>query len=939
MDTIKDAEINTYMKLYNNNQKNLWFWQRKSNKERNNYKKKVTDFVTKKYNGRHKQLNKSLGKEYQPILPTIPQNSQLIVNNNNPIVPNERLNINNQPLQTIVKNTNGIRTNRTPQNASLRPQNGNRTPQNVSSIPQNGNRTPQNASSRPQNVSSRPQNASSRPQNGNNNQEENNLNLFNLLLNFDKNNNIIIDIINKLWSLVYIYESQIQKGGNNNPYGSISSYNNLTKQQIVEATFKILFKEPPPDNVDYDRDGYKKARKMEINKLKNMREANLKNFKNNRHLENLNIFSNNFERNLEGLNQNGNKRQNGKTKFEVLYNENSNEYKRMTNEYNLQSKQINKNYNNRIKNLQNNEIVYVGGNNNNFELSNEYITIEQIKNILFSEIALQDINTGSWLLDKFLQCLNYIGKGIGAVIVLLLYLIEKLMLFIKSTTIFLYKIYTIHDSKWNKFLSQFTKNLIPIDKGSFGYVYLLDKNMTQLNNNSLKRNLKSLLINPNNKEYFDKIIHNKYSEYLPKNYLENLKLNIPLIIKVLNKKIPKKHYYYNMINEIKYIDVFNNLDQERKYLLYPQLLSHIFLSQTEEWYNFTKIPNIHQSDVIIMPYGGISLTKALLQGILNHNNIIGILKTLRIGIKKLQSRNYCHNDIKPDNILVNLNKTTNNYEATLIDFGMLAEFDRYDNISYRNYTSPDIILLSYLSNGPSTKEQLSAYFPQISRIVGVNVNNAQQKIEAQNIYNNFNKNIDSLLNKSEEEYNYYLDYFLKNNIITKQFNNKNENNRNTVSYLINKIYKYFIFFIIIFQNPNNNTQKNYKLYEIYIKNTNFQYKFKLALYKLIDPNIEYNNNNVKNKDILNNLIEVYSNKYINKFKINNNNNILRGLDIFSLGQIMYILYSTILNSSNEFQNIYKKIAFNLVNPNINDRINYFNNTYDTDITNLENYLR
>jgi len=143
--------------------------------------------------------------------------------------------------------------------------------------------------------------------------------------------------------------------------------------------------------------------------------------------------------------------------------------------------------------------------------------------------------------------------------------------------------------------------------------------------------------------------------------------------------------------EIQENNIIKNLDSTNKFTI--KMLNYCEISS--DFLN-KNVNNINKCDKnnkeiiyqIIYEDGGIDLRK-LFQDIPNnfdYNNFLNKLKEIFQGLIILKNNNLCHRDIKLDNLLYN----KNNNKISLIDFGLMVNFDdiyNYDNFNIYLYNN------------------------------------------------------------------------------------------------------------------------------------------------------------------------------------------------------------------------------------------------------------
>ena len=119
---------------------------------------------------------------------------------------------------------------------------------------------------------------------------------------------------------------------------------------------------------------------------------------------------------------------------------------------------------------------------------------------------------------------------------------------------------------------------------------------------------------------------------------------------------------------------------------------------------------------IIYEYGGITLSEVIL--IKSFDNIFQNMGAIFKGICVFKKKKYIHNDIKPDNIVYNLETK----KMAFIDFGLLYSFDdiySYDNIdilstsNYHYYPPEYSVFSEYLETNLVNIDYLSLYTKNI----------------------------------------------------------------------------------------------------------------------------------------------------------------------------------------------------------------------------------
>lgn len=143
--------------------------------------------------------------------------------------------------------------------------------------------------------------------------------------------------------------------------------------------------------------------------------------------------------------------------------------------------------------------------------------------------------------------------------------------------------------------------------------------------------------------------------------------------------------------EIQENNIIKNLDLTNKFTI--KMLNYCEISSDFLNKNVNNISKCDKNDKeiiyqIIYEDGGIDLRK-LFQDIPNnfdYNNFLNKLKEIFQGLIILKNNNLCHRDIKLDNLLYNIN----NNKISLIDFGLMVNFDdiyNYDNFNLYLYNN------------------------------------------------------------------------------------------------------------------------------------------------------------------------------------------------------------------------------------------------------------
>jgi serine/threonine protein kinase len=197
--------------------------------------------------------------------------------------------------------------------------------------------------------------------------------------------------------------------------------------------------------------------------------------------------------------------------------------------------------------------------------------------------------------------------------------------------------------------------------------------------------------------------------------------------------------------EIQENNIIKNLDSTNKFTI--KMLNYCEISS--DFLN-KNVNNINKCDKnnkeiiyqIIYEDGGIDLRK-LFQDIPNnfdYNNFLNKLKEIFQGLIILKNNNLCHRDIKLDNLLYN----KNNNKISLIDFGLMVNFD--DIYNYDNFNI-------YLYNN-------SYYYPNELKIYSL------IKLNKTLSFENLTYNSDNLINYLKYTYEKIKNYENINNILT-----------------------------------------------------------------------------------------------------------------------------------------------------------------------------
>ena len=245
-------------------------------------------------------------------------------------------------------------------------------------------------------------------------------------------------------------------------------------------------------------------------------------------------------------------------------------------------------------------------------------------------------------------------------------------------------------------------------------------------------------------------------------------------IKISNilKKIDSKNKYYITYNKYCYL---HKIPEDRKDIIgvhYTDDKLSKFTIITEQGDKDKKVCDIElalKPMNIIMNYAGYNLSKVIktklteknAKGVMHRlflDNFKNYFKHLLLGIIKMHNNRIINHDIKPKNIMLNWDKTTNLMDVKYIDFGLsdllTSEFcSNYENMNSKGtpyYLSPEIIITYYINkyNTMNDKYILYKIFYDINKYVLKSFND----INEIDLLGNLRVNIFILFNKIKKLY-------------------------------------------------------------------------------------------------------------------------------------------------------------------------------------------
>ncbi|ELP90024.1 hypothetical protein EIN_403580 [Entamoeba invadens IP1] len=123
-----------------------------------------------------------------------------------------------------------------------------------------------------------------------------------------------------------------------------------------------------------------------------------------------------------------------------------------------------------------------------------------------------------------------------------------------------------------------------------------------------------------------------------------------------------------------------------------EMLHHVNVLELKDSF-FSKIPNVKDDYIlnIVMDYMPYNLFQVTTEKVLSEKHVVSFSFQLARSLTYIHSLGICHRDIKPQNVLVNLN----DFSLKLCDFGSAKQLDpKGPNISYicsRYYRAPELI--------------------------------------------------------------------------------------------------------------------------------------------------------------------------------------------------------------------------------------------------------
>jgi len=256
---------------------------------------------------------------------------------------------------------------------------------------------------------------------------------------------------------------------------------------------------------------------------------------------------------------------------------------------------------------------------------------------------------------------------------------------------------------------------------------------------------------------------------------------------------------------------------------------------------------------LIMEYGGYSLFNINQSALKNpkifkiitlmYNNFKECFKNLLLGIKKMQEQRIIHCDIKLDNVMVNLNESTNTINMRFIDFGLskhlTKEFCSYENnrknfdnfylLGTPGYVSPDIIIINHLYNTDLTNYSYNKIITELKKDT---VNSYLFLLENQliKILENIVKPLSIKINKDINN----VKEFIKSYFGTENNRFDGYLQKNDIFALGITIYEFIHYFYEDFK--NNELIKTININNIDDRVNNYNYNLRDLLIKMIHPN-------------------------------------------------------------------------------------------------------
>ena len=219
-------------------------------------------------------------------------------------------------------------------------------------------------------------------------------------------------------------------------------------------------------------------------------------------------------------------------------------------------------------------------------------------------------------------------------------------------------------------------------------------------------------------------------------------------IKTTNDQVAKIFYEQNDLNiefnkEKRQAEIIQQLDKKNKWTVKYHDYCNVIIEPTDENKKCSYIKYREKKLQLIFDNGGITLSRSKI----NFNKLILAFSELLLGIIKMNTNNYIHLDIKPDNILYNseLNK------LSIIDFGLSFKIE-----SSKNKLNSDKNGKILNHNYPYFPPEFKIYFKKILNTGILNldfdpVNNLKNKILLNYDYLNLQKYKSEINANIEEE--------------------------------------------------------------------------------------------------------------------------------------------------------------------------------------------